>query len=125
MKALRIASVLALVALGLIVWPLFDPRPVPVIRILRRHPDEPKLTHPAVTLASLLVLQITLGGATVLMQLAVVPATAHVVTGALVLATAWLITLRVFRLLSRPRLVHAAQEAETTAAEAPAGWAVR
>jgi len=96
-----------------------------VIRILRRHPDEPKLTHPAVTLASLLVLQITLGGATVLMQLAVVPATAHVVTGALVLATAWLITLRVFRLLSRPRLVHAAQEAETTAAEAPAGWAVR
>jgi peptidoglycan/LPS O-acetylase OafA/YrhL len=30
-RAIRIACVLALVALGLIVWSLLDPRPVPVI----------------------------------------------------------------------------------------------
>jgi cytochrome c oxidase assembly protein subunit 15 len=84
-------------------------------RILRCHRHEPKLVRPAMALACLVLIQIALGGATVLMQLAVVPATAHVVTGALVLATSLLITLRSFRLLSgartNPALAGAAQPA--------------
>jgi len=84
-------------------------------RILRSHRDEAKLVRPALALACLLLMQIALGGATVLMQLAVVPATAHVVTGALVLATSLLITLRSFRMMSgartRPALTGAPQPA--------------
>ena len=74
-----------------------------VARVFRSHRDEPGLARPALALALLLLVQIALGGATVLMQLAVLPATAHVVTGALILATSLLITLRSFRLLGRPR----------------------
>jgi heme a synthase len=96
-----------------------------VARILLHHRSEPKLVRPAVALAALLVLQIGLGGATVLMQLAVIPATSHVVTGALVLAVSWLITLRAFRLVGRPRTLREAAEAGSNPQGAPAGWAVR
>ncbi len=93
-----------------------------VARILTGHHDEGKLLRPALALSALLVLQITLGGATVLMQLAVVPATAHVVTGALVLGTALLITMRVFRRVARRPAAEAAGVAEKGAAMAsPAG----
>ncbi len=93
-----------------------------VARILTGHHDEAKLLRPALALSALLVLQITLGGATVLMQLAVVPATAHVVTGALVLGTALLITMRVFRRVARRPAAEAAGVAEKGAAMAsPAG----
>ena len=91
-----------------------------VTRILRCHRDVPGLARPAITLALLLALQILLGGATVLMQLAVLPATAHVVTGALVLATSLLITLRAFRLLGRPHgeVALTAEKAQSTGARA-------
>ena len=95
-----------------------------VARILRCHRDEPGLTRPALALAFLLVVQIALGGATVLMQLAVLPATAHVVTGAMVLATSLLITLRAFRLLGRPRGAVARTAEPAPSSGARAGVAV-
>jgi heme A synthase len=91
-----------------------------VARILRCHRDERGLARPAIALAFLLAVQIALGGATVLMQLAVLPATAHVVTGALILAISLLITLRAFRLLGRPRgeLARMAEPAPSSGARA-------
>ena len=47
------------------------------------------------------MIQIALGGATVLSGRAVVPTTAHVAVGAAVLGTCWLVSLRAFRLLRR------------------------
>src|SRR5262245_1803392 len=96
-----------------------------VARILMGHPGEAKLLRPALALSALLVLQITLGGATVLMQLAVIPATAHVVTGALVLGTALLITLRAFRLVAPREAAEAAgaRDEAQAGAVSPAGAA--
>jgi cytochrome c oxidase assembly protein subunit 15 len=89
-------------------------------RILRRHAGVAALRRPAVLMLSLLFLQVALGGLTVLSELAVVPATAHVVTGALLLAAAWVATLRSFRRIA-PR--------DVTEPSIPAGrregWAVR
>jgi cytochrome c oxidase assembly protein subunit 15 len=97
-----------------------------VARIFISHPGESRLLRPALGLSALLVLQITLGGATVLMQLAVLPATAHVVTGAIVLATSLLITLRAFRLVARRDAAETAgAAAEAAPAVSPAGWAAR
>jgi len=95
-----------------------------VARILRCHRDEPRLARPALVLAFLLTVQIALGGATVLMQLAVLPATAHVVTGALLLATSLVITLRSFRLLGRPRGEAVLVAGEARSAGARAGMVV-
>jgi cytochrome c oxidase assembly protein subunit 15 len=90
------------------------------LRILRRHGEAAALRRPAVLMLSLLFLQVALGGLTVLSELAVVPATAHVVTGALLLATAWVAALRSFRSIA-PR--------DVTEPSMPAGgregWAVR
>ena len=95
-----------------------------VARILTGHHDEAKLLRPALALSALLVLQITLGGATVLMQLAVIPATAHVVTGALVLGTSLLITLRAFRRVGRREAAEPAGVTdEARALASPAGMA--
>ena len=96
-----------------------------VARILRRHGADEKLVRPALALAALLVLQIGLGGATVLMKLAVVPATAHVVTGALVLATSLGITLRAFRMMEGSFALPARAADGAPATEAPAGMGVR
>ena len=96
-----------------------------VTRILRCHRDEPKLVRPVLALGGLLAFQIALGGATVLMGLAVLPATAHVVTGALVLATSVVLTLRAFRLVGRVRSAPARAAEETRSTGAPAGVAAR
>lgn len=78
------------------------------IRILRFHPDHGKLVMPAIALGGLLVLQLLLGIAsylgkfTALLRLpqeaVVFLTTTHLAIGALMLATAVLLTLRVFRL---------------------------
>ena len=95
-----------------------------VARILTGQRGETKLLRPALALSALLVLQITLGGATVLMQLAVIPATAHVVTGALVLGTSLLITMRVFRRVAPRHAVDSVGVAEEAhAVVSPAGMA--
>ena len=70
-----------------------------LLRARRSH--EARLVRTASLALALVVLQIGLGGATVLSGRAVVPTTAHVAVGAAVLGTCWLATLRAFRLLRR------------------------
>jgi len=66
-------------------------------RVLRRHADHRELARPGFLLAGLVVVQILLGATTVLTRLAVVPATAHVVVGALLLAASLVMTVRSWR----------------------------
>jgi heme A synthase len=51
--------------------------------------------------------QITLGALTIWTQKAIVITTAHVATGALILGTSLVLTLRAYRLLVVPERVHA------------------
>ena len=62
--------------------------------ILRRHGGVSGFAVPARLLVLLVLIQIGLGAATVLTRLAVLPATAHVVLGALLLATCLTVTVR-------------------------------
>ncbi len=68
-------------------------------RVLRRHRGHAGLVRPAVVLAVLAGWQIFLGALTVLARRAVVPTTAHVAVGALLLAWAVALALRAHRLL--------------------------
>jgi cytochrome c oxidase assembly protein subunit 15 len=61
--------------------------------------QEARLARPAWVILGLVAVQIGLGGATVLTGTAVYPTTAHVATGAAILASCAFITLRAFRLL--------------------------
>jgi cytochrome c oxidase assembly protein subunit 15 len=65
-------------------------------RVLRSAPRDPWLMRPAWGLLALLVLQITLGAMTIRSRRAVLPTTAHVATGATVLATSLLLTIRLY-----------------------------
>jgi heme A synthase len=76
-----------------------------VHRIARHHRDEPALRRPALLVAGLLVLQITLGALTIWSQRAVMPTTTHLVVGAAILATCLVVTLRASRLVARPGAV--------------------
>ena len=80
--------------------------------VWHHHRLQPELTRPVAVAVFLVVLQITLGGLTVLSRRAVVINTAHVVTGALLLATSLVISLRSWRL-------RFASNESTVAAEAP------
>lgn len=64
------------------------------LRVFRGHGREARLVRPALLLLALLGLQISLGAATVLSDKAVLPTTAHVAVGALVLAASVVIVLR-------------------------------
>jgi cytochrome c oxidase assembly protein subunit 15 len=66
-----------------------------VTRIFSRYRDRPELTHPALLLLALLVMQISLGAMTIWSGRAVLPTTAHVAIGAAVLATSLTLTIRV------------------------------
>jgi cytochrome c oxidase assembly protein subunit 15 len=68
---------------------------------LRRHHEQPQLLRPAVLVAALAALQVLLGGITVWTGKSVVPTTLHVLNGALILATSFVLTLRCFRVLQR------------------------
>jgi len=81
----------ALVVSLLVVWT--------VTRVLSRHRDEPLLRRPGLLLVLFLAAQITLGALTIWSRKAVVPTTAHVLCGACVLATSFLLTLRSRRLI--------------------------
>lgn len=70
-----------------------------VTLILYRHRDEPWLLYPALAMASLLIVQTTLGALTIWTERAVLPTTAHVAVGAALLATSLILTLRSHRLL--------------------------
>lgn len=69
--------------------------------VLRRFRREPLLLRPALALLLLVKLQISLGAATIWTAMAVLPTTAHVATGAAILATSLVLTLRAHRLLDR------------------------
>jgi cytochrome c oxidase assembly protein subunit 15 len=62
-----------------------------------RHAERRDLVVPARLAVALVALQIALGGASVLSRLAVVPTTAHLVSGALLLATLIVLTVRAAR----------------------------
>lgn len=65
-----------------------------VVRVWSRHRDDPRFFPLALALCVLVPLQVVLGGTIVWTSRAVFPATAHVATGALLLAVSWLLTLR-------------------------------
>lgn len=69
-------------------------------RALRRHQALAPLRRPALALVALLGFQIFLGALTIWSRKAVVPTTAHVATGALMLATSLVLALRSQRLLA-------------------------
>ncbi len=69
-----------------------------VARIVRKHQARVELYRPAVVLGGLLVMQLCFGAITVLSRKSVIPTTAHVGIGALILAAAVVLTIRSFRL---------------------------
>jgi heme a synthase len=74
-----------------------------VWQVLRRHGGEPALRRPALALAWLLALQIALGGAVIWTQRAPTVTVLHLVNGALLIATAGLLSLRAWLLTVPPR----------------------
>lgn len=61
-----------------------------------RHVQDQRFRRPVIALVFLVIAQILLGGTIVWTSRAVLPATAHVATGALLLATTWFLTLRTY-----------------------------
>jgi heme a synthase len=116
-------------ALGRIVPPLHDPRvalhfahrlgALAVVLLVARTASRalagrrpaPPMALPAGLLLVLTVIQVLLGATTVWTKLAVAPATAHVTTGAALLATSLVLTLRAGRLAGRLALPERASEA--------------
>ena len=82
----------ALLVTGMVLWT--------VVTVLRRHADLPALRRPATLQLLLLAFQIYLGAAIIWTRRAVVPATTHVLSGALVLVTSLVLALRARRLLA-------------------------
>jgi heme a synthase len=78
-----------------------------VIRVIRHYRQEKKLLQPAILLAVAVAAQIALGALTIWTQKAVIPTTAHVATGALILGTSLVLALRAYRLLVVPERVRA------------------
>ncbi|MGH7860333.1 MAG: COX15/CtaA family protein, partial [Candidatus Binatia bacterium] len=85
----------AVVVAGFVLWT--------TLRVLRGHAREPLLARPAFLLTALVALQILLGGLTIWTGRATVPTTAHVATGAAILATSLVLTLRSFHHLEPVR----------------------
>ncbi len=71
-----------------------------IARISRHYRHDSRFSRPAAIMGILVATQILLGGTIVWTSRAVLPATAHVATGALLLATSWFLTLRVHLYLS-------------------------
>jgi heme a synthase len=69
------------------------------IKVWRCYRDDALLLRPAIGMLALLVVQIALGGITILSMRAVVPTTTHVAIGAALLATSFGLTLRAYRLI--------------------------
>jgi heme A synthase len=73
-----------------------------VQHVLSNYKNEQRLREPAIILATLVVMQALLGALTVWTGKGVEIATAHVATGALLLALSAFLTARVFRLYPLP-----------------------
>jgi cytochrome c oxidase assembly protein subunit 15 len=67
------------------------------VYIVTRHRDRAELVGPAVAMAGLVLIQIVLGGLTVLSGKVLIINTAHVATGALILSISLVVTLRTFQ----------------------------
>src|SRR4029079_4952995 len=77
-------------------------------RIARAYSHQRLLFRPALVMMVLVVVQVTLGAITVWTSKAVTPTHVHVLTGALVLGTSFLLTLRAYAMLpARSHFVHA------------------
>ena len=70
--------------------------------VVRRHREEATLLRPALGMAGLLILELTLGALTIWTERAVLPTTGHVAVGGAILATSLLLTLRSYGLLASP-----------------------
>jgi len=68
-------------------------------RIARSYSDHRLLFRPALSMVVLLSIQLTLGALTVWTAKAVLPTTAHVLTGALILGTSFLLSLRTYAMV--------------------------
>jgi cytochrome c oxidase assembly protein subunit 15 len=88
-------------------------------RVVARHGDRREIVRPALLLLALVVLQITLGGLTVLSERNVVINTAHLAVGALIFALTVVLALRVHRPHFATGVVGAASR--PTATRVPAG----
>jgi cytochrome c oxidase assembly protein subunit 15 len=71
---------------------------IATLALRARRSGDPRFVRPAALALFLTVVQSGLGAATVLMEKAVAPTTAHVATGAAILGTCFFIALRAFRL---------------------------
>jgi heme A synthase len=72
-------------------------------RIHSVYSDHRLLHRPSVALVVLLCIQVTLGAFTVWTAKSVVPTTAHVATGALILGTSFLLTVRAYGMVAKRR----------------------
>jgi len=81
----------AVIVTSLIVWTFS--------RIARSYSHHRLLFRPALAMMVLVIVQLTLGAITVWTAKAVIPTTAHVLTGALVLGTSFLLTLRAYAMV--------------------------
>ena len=70
------------------------------VRVVRDHREDTLLVRPAIVLMSALGVQVFLGALTIWTRRAVIPTTAHVAVGAVVLAASLVLTLRVYRFLT-------------------------
>jgi len=83
----------AVVVTTMIVWTF--------VRVARSYSRHFLLFRPALTMMALLGIQLVLGATTVWSAKSTIPTTAHVLTGALLLGTAFLLTLRSYAMLTR------------------------
>jgi cytochrome c oxidase assembly protein subunit 15 len=80
-----------------------------VARVFTGYRDRPALTHPALLLLALLLMQVALGAMTIWSGRAVLPTTAHVAIGAAVLATSLALTIRIRALRGLASVAEAAR----------------
>ena len=80
-----------------------------VMRVLTAYRAESLLRRPAILLAELLLVQLTLGALTIWTQRAVIPMTAHVAVGAAVLSTSLILALRTSHLVRSPARMYRRQ----------------
>ena len=73
-----------------------------VVRLLRRHGAVSRLRRPTLALLAVLAWQVFLGALTIWTQRAVIPTTLHVVSGALLLVTSFVLAVRAHRILGAP-----------------------
>lgn len=100
----RVGAVVVTVLIAITLW-----------QVLSHHRSEAALRRPALVMGALLVLQIALGGTVIWTQRAPTITSLHVVNGALLIATAALLTLRAWVLTAAPRPASHASTAESPA----------